>query len=391
MKVDFDLLACEFGTPLYVYDAEAIRGTCRTVKEVFGGFDVLPTFAVKANNNPVLLSIMKDEGFGADVVTLGELQAAQLAGIPSKKIVWNGNGKTDAEIDLFVSAGVGFVNVDSLEELDVWLGKSERNMPPLLLRVNPNVDAKTHPKISTGLKFHKFGVPLEQVDSLPRDTLQALKGFHVHVGSQILDPSVFKEALLSVVELCNTYGMECLNIGGGWGIPYKPQDNSFDLERYRSTVLPILKRFRGKLILELGRYIIGAAGVLLLRVTYVKSTTYKTFVVVDGGMNVLMRPALYDAYHEVRVLKSSGEWTRVDVVGPLCESGDVIAVDREMPIPEPGSLIVVKNVGAYGYSMANNYNSTTKPAEVLVDNGRARLIRKRESADDLFKHVVMDT
>jgi len=391
VKVDFDLLAREFGTPLYVYDAEAIRRACRTVKEVFIGFDVLPTFAVKANNNPVLLSIMKDEGFGADVVTFGELKAAQLAGIQSKNVVWNGNGKTDAEIDHFTNAGVGFVNVDSLEELDVWLRIREQNIPQLLLRVNPNVDAKTHPKISTGLKLHKFGVPLEQVESLPQDTLQALRGFHVHIGSQILDPSVFTEALMPVDELCNTYGMEFLNIGGGWGISYKPQEKPFDLERYRRSVLPILRRFRGKLILELGRYIIGPAGVLLLRVTYVKNTPHKTFVVVDGGMNVLMRPALYDAYHEVRVLKSTGKWARVDVVGPLCESGDVIAVDREMAIPEPGSLIVVENVGAYGYSMANNYNSTIKPAEVLIENGRARLIRKRESGDDLFKHVVMNT
>ncbi|MDI3517397.1 MAG: diaminopimelate decarboxylase [Thermotogota bacterium] len=388
--IDFKSLADEFGTPLYVYSAEKIREACSVVKGTFEGFEILPTFAVKANNNPVLLRVIREEGFGADVVSTGELKAALIAKIPPDRIVWNGNGKTPSEVSDFIRVGVGYINVDSVEEMEMWLKIENSSLPRLLLRVNPDVDARTHPKISTGLKFHKFGIPLEQIQSLPSGILSRIKGLHVHIGSQILDPEVFADAFRPVVRLCNDLGLEFLNIGGGWGIPYRPQDKAFDLEKYRNSVLPILKEFKGKIILELGRYIIGPAGFLLLRVTYVKRTPHKTFVVVDGGMNVLMRPALYNAYHEVKVLSPSiKDRTQVDVVGPLCESGDVIALDRELPIPEPGTLLLVENVGAYGYSMSNNYNSATRPAEVLLENGVARLIRRRESVDDLFSHVVM--
>lgn len=379
-------VAEEFGTPVYVYFEDVIRGRARRVRETFEGLNLFPTFAVKANNNPNLIKILKEEGFGVDVVTKGELLASKIAGVPPESVVWNGNGKSREDMDFFLQEGVKIVNVDSFEEMEIWREKGAR--VEFFVRVNPEVDAKTHPHISTGLKRHKFGIPVEDVDRFLAEYRDLnIRGFHVHIGSQITQTSPFLQAYESVVRLSERYGFDEVNIGGGWGVNYKGEE--LDLEEYRKKVTSLLSGFK-RIIVEIGRFIVAPAGFLVFRVLYVKRRREKNFVVVDGGMNVLIRPALYSAYHRIFVLGKRGTDMVADVVGPLCESGDVLALERELPSVEPGDLLVVENAGAYGYAMASNYNSSPRPPEVLVTpNGEARLIRRRESEMDLFKDVIV--
>ncbi|AFG34562.1 diaminopimelate decarboxylase [Fervidobacterium pennivorans DSM 9078] len=383
-------LSSSYGTPLYVYFERIIRERARSVLGIFNGINIFPTFACKANNNPNLLRILKEEGFGTDIVTLGEYYASKLAEIPDERIVWNGNGKSLKEMSLL--SKVRYINVDSIEELERWKDVASKfdNIPELFLRINPDVDSKTHPYISTGLKKNKFGIPIEMVEralKIVKTSNLELVGFHIHIGSQITDVDPFYEALGQTVELSKSYGFRKINIGGGWGINYK--DKELNLSKYREEIIPLLKDFE-EVVLEIGRYIIGPAGVLILKVEYVKKTDAKTFVVVDGGMNVLIRPAMYGAFHGVRVLSAEqNEKVEVDVVGPLCESGDVLATHCMLEIPREGSYIVIENAGAYGYAMASNYNSTLKPAEVLMtENNEPKLIRRRETYDDLFRTII---
>jgi len=379
-------VAEEFGTPVYVYFEDVIRERARRVRETFEGLNLFPTFAVKANNNPNLIKILKEEGFGVDVVTKGELLASKIAGVPPKNVVWNGNGKSREDMDFFLQEGVKIVNVDSFEEMEIW--KEKGIGVEFFVRVNPEVDAKTHPHISTGLKRHKFGIPVEDVDRFLAEYRDLnIRGFHVHIGSQITQTSPFLQAYESVVRLSERYGFDEVNIGGGWGVNYKGEE--LDLEEYGKKVTSLLSGFK-RIIVEIGRFIVAPAGFLVLRVLYVKRRREKNFVVVDGGMNVLIRPALYSAYHRIFVLGKRGTDMVADVVGPLCESGDVLALERELPSVEPGDLLVVENAGAYGYAMASNYNSSPRPPEVLVTpNGETKLIRRRESEMDLFKDVIV--
>jgi len=379
----FEKIAEKFGTPTYVYFADTIREKARRVLEVFENLEVLPTFAVKANGNPVLLRILRDAGYGMDVVTPGELIASELAGVSMDKIVWNGNGKTEEEMKFFLLKGVKMVNVDSFEEMELWRKMKACDID-FFIRVNPDVDPKTHPHISTGLKKHKFGIPLNSLeDFLKKFSDMNVVGLHVHIGSQITDVSPFVEALSKVIEASDKYGFKSINIGGGWGINYEGKE--LNLEEFKEKVIPLLKG--KKVIFEIGRYIIGPAGVLLLRVVRVKKGN-KNFIVADGGMNTLIRPSLYSAYHNIKILGRNEDVKKFDVVGPLCESGDILGIDRYLPEPEEGDLLIVENAGAYGFSMSNNYNSTLKPAEVLVDGDRVYLIRKREGLDDLFRNVI---
>ena len=379
----FEKIAEKFGTPTYVYFADTIREKARKVLEVFENLEVLPTFAVKANGNPVLLRILRDAGYGMDVVTPGELIASELAGVSMDKIVWNGNGKTEEEMKFFLSKGVKMVNVDSFEEMELWRKMKTHDLD-FFIRVNPDVDPKTHPHISTGLKKHKFGIPLNSLeDFLKKFSDMNVVGLHVHIGSQITDVSPFVEALSKVIEASDKYGFKSINIGGGWGINYEGKE--LNLEEFKEKVIPLLKG--KKVIFEIGRYIIGPAGVLLLRVVRVKKGN-KNFIVADGGMNTLIRPSLYSAYHNIKILGRNEDVKKFDVVGPLCESGDILGIDRYLPEPKEGDLLIVENAGAYGFSMSNNYNSTLKPAEVLVDGDRVYLIRKREGLDDLFRNVI---
>ncbi len=376
-----------YGTPVYVYSHEEILKRINTVKDVFGSINLFPTFACKANNNPRIIEIFKKHGFGVDIVSLGEYKACKLAGVDDKNIVWNGNGKSRKEIEI-LSKKVGYVNIDSEEEYEIW--SEVVSNAEFFLRTNPDVDVKTHPHISTGLKKSKFGIQIDEIDKILSQKKLNISGFHVHIGSQITDVEPFEEAISKVVDLSKKYGFSKVNIGGGWGIKYK--DKELDISEYKQRIVPYLKNF-DKVIIELGRYLIAPAGLLVLKVEYVKKTRDKTFVVLDGGMNVLTRPAMYNAYHEINVLDpESSEKNTVDVVGPLCESGDIIAYERNLEIPKVGSYIIVRDVGAYGYSMSNNYNSMPRPAEVIVyeENGNFnfKLIRRREEIEEMFKTIV---
>lgn len=383
MKELLKKIAKVYGTPVYVYFEKEIKNRIDNVLGVFEGINVFPTFAVKANNNPHLLKVIYNKGFGMDVITPGELYAAKLAGASPEKLVWNGNGKTETDIKKFIGS-VKYVNVDSFEEMEIWK-KKEANVE-LFIRVNPNIDARTHPHISTGLKKHKFGIPLDKLDEfLKKFPDNRIKGLHVHIGSQITTVAPFVEAFEKVSEVSKKYGFEKINIGGGWGINYDGKE--LDLLEYRKKVVPLLKNFK-EVICEIGRYIIGPSGILLLKVLNLKKTDDKYFVVVDGGMNTLIRPALYGAHHGIKILEPTALSGKIDIVGPLCESGDKLAWDIEIELPEVGSLLYVENAGAYGFSMSNNYNSTLRPAEVLVkENGEIVLIRRRETLNDLFGTV----
>ncbi|MGC9322844.1 MAG: diaminopimelate decarboxylase [Kosmotogaceae bacterium] len=374
--IDFQKLANEFGTPLYVYDAQKIRKRIAKAKKVFEGLDAEIVFALKANNNPSLLKIMAAEEIGADVVSRGELLASKMAGM--KRILWNGNGKTHEDIVHFTNQGLDIVCVDSLQELPLWDGIDVIK----LLRVNPDVDAKTHPHISTGLRAHKFGVPIEKVEAVA----DRIDGLHLHIGSQITDVEPFLDAYSKALECAKKFGFKYIDLGGGWGIDYEGEE--LDIEKLQKGIGNLFSDFEGKLIAELGRYIIGPAGYLVTTVVSVKPSD-KIFVVTDAGMNALIRPVLYDAHHRILVLSGTGKSVTADVVGPLCESGDILARSRKIELPIPGTGIVFENAGAYGFSMANNYNGMPLPAEVLVDGDTVKLIRRRQSIEELFTNVKM--
>ncbi|WP_367357641.1 diaminopimelate decarboxylase [Mesotoga sp.] len=374
--IDFQKLANEFGTPLYVYDAQKIRKRIAKAKKVFEGLDAEIVFALKANNNPSLLKIMAAEEIGADVVSRGELLASKMAGM--KRILWNGNGKTHEDIVHFTNQGLDIVCVDSLQELPLWDGIDVIK----LLRVNPDVDAKTHPHISTGLRAHKFGVPIEKIEAVA----DRIDGLHLHIGSQITDVEPFLDAYSKALECAKKFGFKYIDLGGGWGIDYEGEE--LDIEKLQKGIGNLFSDFEGKLIAELGRYIIGPAGYLVTTVVSVKPSD-KIFVVTDAGMNALIRPVLYDAHHRIQVLSGTGKSVTADVVGPLCESGDILARSRKIELPIPGTAIVFENAGAYGFSMANNYNGMPLPAEVLVDGDSVKLIRRRQSIEELFTNVKM--
>jgi len=374
--IDFQKLANEFGTPLYVYDAQKIRKRIGRAKKVFEGLDAEIVFALKANNNPSLLKIMAEEEIGADVVSRGELLASKMAGM--KRILWNGNGKTHEDILHFTNQGLNIVCVDSLQELPLWDGIEVIK----LMRVNPDVDARTHPHISTGLRAHKFGVPIEKVEGVA----DRIDGLHLHIGSQITDVEPFLDAYSKALECAEEFGFKYIDLGGGWGIDYEGEE--LDIEKLQKGIGKLFSDFEGKLISELGRFIIGPAGYLVTKVVSVKPSE-KIFIVTDAGMNALIRPVLYDAYHRIQVLSGTSKSVTADVVGPLCESGDILARGRKIEVPIPGTAIVLENAGAYGFSMANNYNGMPLPAEVLVDGETVKLIRRRQSIEELFTNVKM--
>ncbi|MBB6062129.1 diaminopimelate decarboxylase [Thermosipho japonicus] len=384
MNEIFQKVASEFGTPVYIYFEKILEERINKVKNVFEEINFFPTFAAKANNNPAILKILKNHGFGVDILGEGELLACKIASIEGDKIVWNGNGKTKEQKDLMKEYKVKYVNVDSKEEFEnLWKNGDDFE---LFLRVNPDIDAKTHPYISTGLKKHKFGVDFKTAEEILKS--QKISGVHIHIGSQITDVKPFKEAIEKTLKLCQKYNIEKINIGGGWGIKYK-DENEINTQEYKEEIIPLLKNFK-LVINELGRFIIAPAGFLLTKVILVKKTDEKFFVVTESGMNHLLRPALYNAYHKIEILNNSKGEILVDVVGPLCESGDFLAKERKIKKPEIGDLLVIKNAGAYGFSMANNYNGTIRPAEVLITkDGKTKLIRKRETFDDLFKNVIL--
>ena len=396
-------LVSRFGTPLYAYSASTIRHRYREFDRAFRGSPHTVCYSVKANSNLGILRLLAGLGSGFDVVSGGELERVlQVDRRAAKKVVFSGVGKTAEEMDAALKAGILLFNIESESELELLAERAERRRitARVALRVNPDVPAETHPYISTGLHRHKFGVPIHDAPRLYARAADSLflevAGVSVHIGSQITNLAPFSAAMERVAELVrglreDGHTIRYVDAGGGLGIAYTkiglPEFADF-VGHYAAAVTAPLRGLKLHLLLEPGRSIIGPAGVLLTRVLYHKSNNSKRFVVVDAAMNDLVRPALYDAYHEiVPVLReaAAGEHQLFDVVGPVCETGDFFARDREMPPVSDGDLLAILDVGAYGMVLASNYNTRPRPAEILVDGKKARLIRRRESFADLFR------
>ena len=409
--VDLATLADEYGTPSYVYSASTFRENYRSLDQALAEINHGIEYAVKANSNLSVLKLLVDEGSGFDIVSGGELRRVIEAGGDAGKCTFAGVGKTREEIEYALTEGIYCFNVESEEEV-AFISKVASEMgvnAPVAFRVNPNVDAKTHKYISTGKSENKFGVDFEVIEEayaraveLPNITL---RGLQMHIGSQLTSLQPFMEAVEKVsplaIKLKETYGIEFFSIGGGVGIVYESalesgqaewwdaQDEEtkpLTVEQYAAGVVPILKETGLKILLEPGRYIAGNAGVLLTRCLYEKKGSAKTFRIVDAGMNDLIRPALYEGHHEIVPLKESadGGSTSVDVVGPVCETGDFFCQSRELPNFAPGEAIALLSAGAYGFVMASNYNSRGLPVEILVDGAVAKVVRPRQTIDDIL-------
>jgi len=387
--VSLERIAAEVDTPCFVYARATIERHFRVYDEAFEGHPHLVCYSVKANSNGAVLNVLQRMGAGADIVSGGELVRAQKAGIEAKDIVFSGVGKTDQEMAEALDAGILAFNVESEAELMALakLGQERGKNAPVALRVNPDVDPQTHPYIATGMAKSKFGVPIEHAMRIANTIAQTegieLNGLDCHIGSQLTSLDPLLEALDSVLELSDElnaagHQIKTVDLGGGLGIPYKGEAPPHPRE-FGAAVVARMKGRSERVILEPGRVIVGNAGLLLSRVLYRKETPTKKFVIIDAGMNDLIRPSLYDAFHDVwPVQKPSTEKTEeVDVVGPICESTDVFARGREIPSLQRGDLIAIMSSGAYGFTMASTYNSRPLCAEVMVSGDRIHVIRAR--------------
>jgi len=395
-EVPLAAIAESVGSPTYVYSTATLTRHFRVVSEAFGAYPHIICYSVKANSTLAVLRLFAEAGGGFDIVSGGELARVRQAGGDAVKTVFAGVGKTREEMEQALAAGLLMFNVESAEELEALdaAGRRLGRRAPFALRVNPDVDARTHRYIATGLKTSKFGVPFEEAVALyararKMKGLRAV-GLDCHIGSQLTSAAPMRAALSKVAGLYRSlnqqgHKLEYLDIGGGLGITYTDETPPSP-EEYARTVLTAAEGTGAHLILEPGRALVGNAGVLLTRVLYRKQTPSKTFVVVDAGMNDLIRPALYEAHHALQpVVKRRGKPVEVDVVGPVCESSDVLARARPLVLPRQGELYAVMSAGAYGMSMASNYNSRPRPAEVMVDGEAWRVVREREKPEDLWR------
>ena len=401
--VDSIELAEQFGTPLYVTDEKILRKNFQDYRHAFPDADIY--YAAKANWNLTILKILAEEGSGADVFSEGELYIAHKAKIPKEKILFNGNSKTDSELEMALDMGVK-LSVDSLDELETIskIAKERDLSADIAFRVNPDVSPNTHKKISTGLRTSKFGIPHKEVVEAYKKANDFPNinpiGIHCHIGSQILDISVYKEAterMMNLVEEISSFiDLKFIDLGGGLGIEYdkgtvtpRPTDLANTIFSVLETRLESLG-INPKLIIEPGRSIVGDTTILLSRVNTVKKA-YKNFVGIDAGFNLMIRPAMYDSYHEVIVANKADEKVKdtYTIVGPICETGDILASDRKLPEIKKGDLIGIYDTGAYGFSMSSQYNGRPRCAEVLIIDGEALLIRERETFEDLVgKQIV---
>lgn len=388
-------LAREYQTPLYVYSRERIESAYQAYESAFRPVSHRVCYALKANSSAGLLKIFASFGAGADIVSGGELRQALRAGFKARDIVFSGVGKTDDELSRGLEAGIGEFNVESESELRRLsaLASSRGVRASVTLRVNPNVDPKSHPYISTGLRENKFGVPIEEAARILRHarTLPGLdvSGVQCHIGSQLRDLRPAAEAVRAIASLSRAllgegFALRTIDIGGGLGVDYDGAGAPAPAE-LAALVLPQINGLGLKLLLEPGRSLIAAAGALLTRVIATKTNGSKKFVITDAGMNDLLRPSLYSAYHQIVNLsaRDGAALGPADIVGPVCESGDFFAKDRQMPSTQEGDLLAILDAGAYGFAMASNYNFRPRAAEVLIDNGGPRLIRRRETFEDL--------
>ena len=398
-SVALPAIAEQFGTPAYVYSRAALEASLREFHDTLGshpaGEGALVCYAVKANSNLAILNVFARLGAGFDIVSGGELQRVLAAGADPKKVVFSGVGKTAAEMKLALDVGIFCFNVESaaeLERLNEVAGQCGKQAP-VSLRVNPNVDPKTHPYISTGLKEAKFGVAYDDALALYRRAAAlpniAVAGIDCHIGSQLLDPSPFIEALdriLALIEQLTAEGIHIhhLDLGGGLGIKYKDDQVQPTVASYLTPLLDKLAGRGLKVVLEPGRRLVGNAGLLLTRVEYLKPGEGKSFAIIDAAMNDLMRPALYEAWHDILpVTPRQGEARPYDVVGPVCETGDFLGQARPLAI-EPGDLLAVMSAGAYGMAMSSNYNTRPRAVEVMVDGEQVFIIRQRETVEQLY-------
>jgi diaminopimelate decarboxylase len=402
----------EFGTPLYVYSAGTILDHYRRLDAALAPLDHLICYAVKANSNGAILKLLAEPGAGFDIVSGGELFRVLKAGGAADKCTFAGVGKSREEIEYALAQGVFSFNVESEAELEMidCVARDKNMRAPIAVRVNPDVDASTHRYISTGRSENKFGIALDRIPAVYEKAAQLpnirIRGIQMHIGSQITAAKPFAEAIAKVApvisELKQKHGLEFFSVGGGMGIIYRRalesgsgkwwhdhggEESAFSVADYAAAIVPPLRDIGLRVLLEPGRFLVGNAGVLLTRVRYLKKTANKKFVIVDAGMNDLIRPALYQSYHEIVPVHEASGANRecVDIVGPVCESGDFFAQDRELPAVKEGDLIALMSAGAYGFVMASNYNSRPLPAEVLVQGDRSSLIRRRQTMDDLVR------
>lgn len=392
--VALDTLAERFGTPLYVYSRAALEAAYRAYAETFAATPHLICYAVKANSSLAILNLFARLGTGFDIVSGGELARVLAAGGDPGKVVFSGVGKTADEMRAALDAGILCFNVESVSELHRLnrVAGEMGKVAPVSFRVNPDVDPRTHPYISTGLKKNKFGVPIADAPALYRLAASlpnlAITGIDCHIGSQLTDLSPLADAADRVLELVDALAAEGIvlhhiDLGGGVGIRYRDETPP-DLAAYGRVLAARFAGRREKLLLEPGRSLVGNAGLLLTRVEYLKPGEDRNFAIVDAAMNDLMRPALYEAYHEiVAVDERKAPAKRYDVVGPICETGDFLGFARDLAIEE-GDLLALLSAGAYGMSMASNYNSRARAAEVLIDKNKIHLIRERESQDRMM-------
>ena len=425
-------LAARHGTPLYVYSAAMIRARMNAFERAFHSIPHTLCYSVKANSTLAILRLVAGEGAGFDVVSGGELQrvlrvnrkaasrvasqaASQVASKVANKVVFSGVGKTAPEMELALRSGILLFNIESASELSslsatatrlqTQLKKRLKERAAVAVRVNPDVSTKTHPYISTGLHQHKFGVPIPEALALyaqaAKQPYLKVAGVSVHIGSQITDVGSFQEALERVADLIRTlreqgHDIRYIDAGGGLGISYEGAQENFEkqIAAYAKAVLSPLRGLKLHLLLEPGRSIVGPAGVLLTRVLYRKTNNHKRFLIVDAAMNDLVRPSLYGAYHEIVPLaratnratsRQSRETEITDVVGPICETGDFLARDRKLPLVSEGDLLAILDVGAYGSVLGSNYNTRSRPAELLVDGSKAKVIRRRETLQDQLR------
>ena len=392
--IDFKALAQTYGTPLYVYDFDAMKTQFESLKEAFRGRKSILAYAVKANSNLSVVKHFAQLGSGADCVSIGEVRRALMAGVPKYRILFSGVGKRDDEIREAIESDILYINVESEAELSrvEMIAHELGTKARISIRVNPNIDPKTHPYISTGLHDNKFGV---EIVAAKRMYIQAKNsenldpvGIHFHIGSQLTELEPIYEAAVIVADLLRSLQaidieLKFFDIGGGLGVRY---DNEMTIEPYdyAQAILSALKGIDVTIICEPGRFLTANAGYFLTKVLYEKNNGAKRFVMVDGAMNDLIRPSLYKAYHRIEALDKKGDVTPADVVGPVCESGDFLAKNYPLPPMEHNDILVVHSAGAYGFGMGSNYNTRGRSAEIAVEADKERLIRRRETYDDVI-------
>lgn len=384
----------EHSTPFYLYSYETIIDHFNKIKEAFKEVSPLICFSMKANSNLNILKALVNKGAGLDIVSGGELYKALKALCPSERIVYASVGKTEEEIEEAVKKGILFFNVESVPELvaiDTIAGRLKKKVK-VAIRINPDVRPDTHDYITTGAKENKFGIDFKKAEEIFDNENKyphiSLKGIHVHIGSQITEVKPFVEAVRKILKFLDksSIDIEWLNLGGGFGIIYD-KEKATTAKAFANAIVPLIRTKPFKLILEPGRFIIGNSGILVTKVLYVKTASSgKRFAIVDAGMNDLMRPSLYGAYHDIRpVVKRSAKTHKYNIVGPICESGDYLGLDRNFQELVAGEYLAVMGAGAYGFSMASNYNSRRRPAELMVINGKAETIRTAETYKDLVR------